>query len=224
MRVTFLSRAMRAVRFAGLTALAIPLAACSLTVGSGARTSDERDTGPFTAIEMASAIDLEIEVGPETSVLVEGDDNVVDFIETTVRNDRLVIETESGRRFTTSGPLVVKVTSPRVDEVDLNGSGSANIRGVDAETLSLVLSGSGSLTAEGTVKQLMIDAVGSGSVDTTQLEATDARVDLSGSGSVVLAANGALDADVSGSGSVEYIGEPTVSSDISGSGSLDPAS
>lgn len=224
MRDNFLATAVRAVRYVGLAALALPLAACSLTVGSGSRTSEERDTGPFTAIEMASAIDLEISVGPETSVVVEGDDNVVDFINTTVRNDRLVIETESGRRFTTSGPLVVKVTSPRVDEVDLSGSGSADIRGVEADALTLVLNGSGSLTAQGTVEQLAIDAVGSGSVDTTQLDATDAKVDLSGSGSVVLAANGALEADVSGSGSVEYLGNPTVSSDISGAGSLDPVS
>lgn len=207
-----------------LVVMAMLVAGCSVTRGSGIAISDERTVDDFDSIEVSGSVEVEVAVGPAAAVVVEGDDNIVEIIRTRVRDRRLVIDTEPGRSYLTSEPLIVRATTPSLVGIEVSGSADVMAAGVEAPTLTLEVSGSGSIRPVGAAGTLEIDVSGSGSVDGASLDVTDAEVEVSGSGSVIVSVSGALRANVSGSGTVEYLGDPTVDSDVSGSGSVKRAS
>ena len=109
-------------------ALALLLAASSGCValrpqvqGSGMPMSETRSVGAFSAIEVGSAIALDVTIGPEWNVEITTDDNLVPHVQTRVWNDRLTISTDVG--MTTSLGVHVKVTTPLLTA--LTGSGAS---------------------------------------------------------------------------------------------------
>jgi hypothetical protein len=53
--------------------------------GSGVSKTESRSVGSFSKIDLSGSPDVEVAVGPATSVSVTADDNIVPIIETTVR-------------------------------------------------------------------------------------------------------------------------------------------
>lgn len=200
--------------------MALLVVGCSVTRGSGVAASDERVVDDFDSIEVSGSVEVQVAVGPAAAVVVEGDDNIVEIIRTRVRDRRLVIDTEPGRSYRTSEPLIVRATTPSLVGIEVSGSADVMAAGVEASTLTLEVSGSGSIRPVGTAADLEVDVSGSGAVDAAALDASEANVAVSGSGSVVVSVSRTLRADVSGSGTVEYLGDPAVDSAVSGSGSV----
>lgn len=189
--------------------------------GSGKTVEARRDVGGFTAITLSGAIDLDIEVGKATSVVVIGDDNVVPLIRTRLRGGRLVIDSRGS--YQTRTPLVVRVTTPALAELTSNGSGTSAVRSASGDALRLTLNGSGAIEVSGAVERLHAELAGSGAIDAAGVRATSVRAELSGSGAMELTATRALDAQVSGSGSITYGGAPTqVQRQVTGSGHIEP--
>ena len=57
--------------------------------GSGDLITEERDVRAFDEIRTAGSFDIYVEVGPEQSVKITFDDNLIDLIETEVRGKTL---------------------------------------------------------------------------------------------------------------------------------------
>jgi putative autotransporter adhesin-like protein len=180
--------------------------------------SETRDLPPFEGVELAGANDVTVRVGGEQSVVVHADEELIGRILTEVRGRSLVIHNEDGNYPTKSTEMRVDVTVPTLDEVTLSGSGRIAVADVAADDLTVTLSGSGSIDANGTADRLSVTLNGSGDAQLGSLLTREAQAVVSGSGRIVLNATESLDASVPGSGEIVYSGEPRVTSSVTGSG------
>lgn len=118
----------------------------------------------------------------------------------------------------------VTITAPNVSAFELNGSQDLSLRGIDVPALTIAISGSGEVDAEGRAGTLDLDVSGSGRADLAALTLTDADVDVSGSGQVDVGPTGRATISISGSGDVDLTRRPaSVQSNVSGSGDVNDA-
>lgn len=188
--------------------------------GSGVAATETRNLPPFGSVDLAGSNIVTIRVGEEQSVVVHADNNLVDRVTTTVRDGSLVIGDLPGS-YTAKSPMSVTVSVPSLDELTLTGSGVIAVTGIEAESLTVRLPGSGVLRATGAATKLDVTLDGSGDAQLEQLIAGDVRAVVSGSGRIVLTATKSLDASVPGSGAIMYSGDPReVTKSITGSGAI----
>lgn len=188
-------------------------------VGSGVAQTETRTVADFRRIRIECSIDLECEIGKSTQLSVTSDDNLLPFIRTEVEGDTLVIELEDGS-YDFETDTLVRLVTPGLEGLAINGSSDANLRGLDSSHLHLAVSGSGDVRAQGMTDRLEISISGSGDMQLLDLQAREAKVRISGSGDVELWATEKLDASVSGSGDIQYKGSPRTDLNVSGSGSI----
>jgi hypothetical protein len=176
--------------------------------------------GEFTGVELGGSNNVVIRVGEEQSVVVKADDNLVDRVTTEVQSGTLVIANTPGS-FSTKSPMSVEVSVPTLDTLQLTGSGNIVVDGIQTESLTVDLPGSGTLTGSGTATHLEVTVGGSGTVQFTRLVADDVRAVVSGSGSIFVTATESLDGSVSGSGAILYTGNPPdVTRNVTGTGAI----
>jgi len=188
--------------------------------GSGTPVTQGRDVAEFKAIVVRGFADVHARIGTQQRVDVRTDDNLVEKVRTEVRDGTLFVDLERGSYQFRSG-VVVDVTVPSLDRLEISGSGDATSDGLGAGSLVLGLSGSGNIVANGTVGALTADVSGSGDLDLSRVVARAATVSISGSGDIEVQATETLDANISGSGDVLYRGSAVVHSSVSGSGEVE---
>jgi hypothetical protein len=188
------------------------------THGSGVIKTEQRQTGSFDMILSKGSVDADVTIGPQLSVAVEADDNLLPLIHTEVKNGALVIDTEGN--WTSRRDPVVHITMPSLGAIGIDGSGDATIRGLAGGALGARVRGSGDISASGSVKQLEVVLDGSGDVDCKDLHADDVAVRIDGSGDAKVDAAKTLRVVINGSGDVTYSGDAQVTSSIHGSGDL----
>jgi len=222
-------------KFMGLFLLSV------LTLGvSYAQTRETRDLDDFTGIGFGVAGTLILEQGNNFSVVLEGDEDYLEEIETTVRGDILVITHDRWMSFGNKR-VTVYVTMPEIEELNVSGSGNIiaekslkaddldmSISGsghiklseLTAESIDCSISGSGSMKLKGSAEEGELSISGSGKFggDEFRLETLD--VSISGSGTCYTSVEESLDARVSGSGDIYYSGSPRVDARVSGSGKV----
>jgi len=211
--------------------------------GNGKMTKQTRSVGNYTAVSSAGFWDVMVGYGEGSTITVEGDENLLEFIETVVENNKLVIKTKGKVNLRSRNKVTVYVSLTRLTGISLSGSGnimgqgkfrnegtsvfhlsgSGNIN-MDVDKLGgadISLSGSGNLILGGSANTVTAKISGSGNVDCSDLISDDATVRVSGSGGMKLNANKSVDASISGSGSVSYKGAATdIRKHVSGSGRL----
>ena len=187
--------------------------------GSGVAATQARELTPFTRIELAGANNVHVRVGAAQAVAVHADDNLIDRVTTAVRDGTLVIANRG--TFTTTVPVSVDVTVPTLDNFVLSGSGTVDADGVQAQQFTIRVGGAGTVTVSGTVDRLDATLAGTGDVRLGDLVARDVRATASGTGRLEVHATDALDASVSGVGTIVYRGNPgTVIRNVTGTGSI----
>jgi hypothetical protein len=210
--------------------------------GNGIMKTVEKPVSPFMEVEASGDIKLIVTQGELKPVKLEGDENILKYIEVIQEGDRITIKTKDGVNLDPSGDLNVYVTSPHFksievsgssdivgqnkitssEELNLSASGAGDIKmEVDAPKVTAGISGSGSITLKGQAKDVDIDLTGAGHAYCYDLLAENTKVDISGAGSAQVYASVKLNADVSGAGNIHYKGNASVSQSISGAGSVE---
>ncbi|MFN0009742.1 MAG: head GIN domain-containing protein [Planctomycetota bacterium] len=192
-----------------------------LTEGSGISKTESRTVTDFRRIVVEGSADLSVRVGDATSVNVTGDDNIISYVTTEVRDGSLVIGMKRGS-YSTRVDLTIAVTTPGLDALSIQGSSDAELSGITGESFSAQIFGSGDVRASGKVDRLDAAISGSGDLRLDGLESREVKVGISGSGDVEVWATEMLVASISGSGDVRYRGEPKVTKSVAGSGSVAP--
>ena len=72
----------------------VTLASCQYTTGSGNIITETRPAGNFDGITVGGDFEVEVKIGPVTSVVVEADDNIMKYIEISTIGNTLKISTE----------------------------------------------------------------------------------------------------------------------------------
>jgi hypothetical protein len=201
-------------------AAVLTLGGCgSAEEGSGVPRAEERDADDFSRLRVSGEAEVVVRVGPETRVRVEGDDNLLDEVETHVGGETLEVRQEDS--VASERGLRVVAETPELDEIEVSGAGDVRVRGIAGEELRVSVSGAGDVAAAGTVQALEVDVSGAGDVALLGLQAREADVDVSGAGDVEVRVAERLSASVSGSGEVRHTGDPAeVDADVSGAGEV----
>jgi hypothetical protein len=187
--------------------------------GSGNLVTQEREVDSFVNIDAGGSFDIEITVGPQASVEVTFDDNIVDLIDTRVRGKTLFIDSDAS--WSSSRGCKVEITVPLLESLSLNGSGDVDIRELKGKFFECEINGSGDIVATGEIEELEIDISGSGDVDARNLKAKNVYVRIQGSGDVDVYASEDFDGAVYGSGDIKYYGNPKyTNTHVAGSGSI----
>ncbi len=189
--------------------------------GSGVLGNDQRQVGHFESIKVTNSVNVNYQDNQDTQVEVTGDANLLPFIKTEVSNGVLTIS--STHNYQAQQPLTVQIKSNVLKKLIHDGASDVNLIDLKEKSLSITLSGSGSIKAKGNVEQLSASISGSGEVMAKDLLCNQADIQISGSGNVNITAKDLLKAIISGAGEIIYYGNPKkVEPNITGSGSIEP--
>jgi hypothetical protein len=234
------SSPLRGALVAVATASVLALAGCVPVVAGGPMTTEEREIGDVSAVELDTSGNLTITEG-EPSLVISAPSEALDRLTADTDGSTLRLGTTPGTEVVLgevryeltvsdlseitvngSGDVESTVSSDAGILVDVDGSGDVSWTGLDADDVTVRVAGSGDVELSGTTAALTIQLDGSGDIDVGDLEARDAVVTIAGSGNVQVTALDTLSAEVTGSGTVTYTGDPEVDSEVSGSGDVVP--
>ncbi len=155
-------------------------------------------------------------------IRLDGDRLTADPV-TGPRHERIVFGRHKDGRgvWVRSDEIRIVVTAPAVRRFVINGSSDLSIRNFDQPELSLDMTGSGDVTAQGRAASLTLTGTGSGDADLESLSVSDAKVSLSGSGGARIAPTRSADLTSSGSGDIDLTTRPaTLRQSTTGSGDI----
>ena len=186
--------------------------------GSGILKTEKRTPGAFKRVEAGGTVHLTVVGGrEEPSVEVYGEDNVLATVETAIEGDTLKI----GTKFSLfaprpTKPIRVSVLTPTLETLSLSGAVSGSLENLEADRLTLELSGASRLGATGRAGVLRLSLSGASFFRGPKFEAENAVVDASGASEALVHAKRTLKVEASGASTVRYLGEPKVESKLSG--------
>lgn len=211
--------------------------------GNGNIVTVERSVGTFNDVHVSGAIDVYVTQGERKPVKIEGDENLLEYIE--VLNDgdhELKIRTKRGINLRPTKKMKVYISSPEFkklrvsgacniigenkissnDQISLSVSGAGDIRmEADAPKIDAGISGSGNVDLRGNTRDFELDLSGAGKARCYDLLSENADIEISGAGSAEVYASVRIDAHVSGAGNIRYKGNAAIGEQrISGAGSV----
>lgn len=212
--------------------------------GNGNVVTLQRSVANYDGVSVSGWFDVELIDGPEGELSLEGEENLLDYIITEVKNGSLNIRVKKGANLKPSNwNQGIRVTVP-VEEIEsISMSGSGDIVGkttlkassfktamsgsgditidVTAKTMTATMSGSGDMSLSGNVTNFEATVSGSGDIKAYDLTADNVQATISGSADIKVTAKEMLKARVSGSGDISYRGNPKkVDTKTSGSGDI----
>ncbi|WP_405413771.1 head GIN domain-containing protein [Maribacter sp. Asnod1-A12] len=212
--------------------------------GNGNNVTIERNTGDYDGVAVSGWFDVDLVSGNEGEITLKGEENLLEYIITEVKDGKLVIKTEKGVNLKSSnwksgihitipvesishvamsgsGDIVGK-TKIKADKFSTAMSGSGDITlDIDSNLISASMSGSGDISLSGKTTDFEATISGSGDIEAYDLEADNVDATVSGSADIQVTANKSLKARVSGSGDISYKGNPEkVNTKTSGSGDI----
>ncbi|MCA6452056.1 MAG: DUF2807 domain-containing protein [Chitinophagaceae bacterium] len=209
--------------------------------GNGQLRKENRSVGNFTAISSSGSWDVMLAYGEAGTIQVEGDENLLEYIETQVEGGKLVIRSKKSVNLRSKNKITIYVSLTRLTGISLSGSGDImgegkfsnegtteyKVSGSGSIRLALhkvgkaelAISGSGNIRLSGSAGSVIVRISGSGNADCGELISDNASAHISGSGNIKLYVNNTLEASVSGSGNITYRGAASdIRKRVSGSG------
>ncbi len=187
--------------------------------GSGKIVTEKRDLKGFKGVEVGGVFHVEITAGKDFEVEIETDDNLLPLIKTEVDGD--VLEIESEGRISPSGKIIVRISAPDINELDVSGAANVSLNGLKNSGLAVDSSGASKVKIAGETAKLTAETSGASKIDAEDLRVVDASIDGSGASHVEINVSGELTADLSGASKVVYSGTPSaVHKKTSGAGSV----
>lgn len=200
--------------------------------GEGEVISETRITDVYDKISVAGAFEVELFEAEEGKVAITAEENLIKYIVTENRGDKLVIKVEDGYSLYPSRRQKIQIAVPfkDLDAVSISGSGtvytkddsiitsndlftavlgSGNLKlDVKCDNVRGKIAGSGDLNLKGEAQDFDYEVAGSGDLNSYALKAQDVTVKVVGSGNADVYCDGSLTVKIVGSGNVNYKGNP----------------
>lgn len=211
--------------------------------GNGELETITRNVGDYDEISVAGFFDVTLVAGNEGEITIEGESNLLEYIETEVNGDRLTIKVKNKQNLKTSWGKDIKIRVPFRDlnqvslsgsgeimstdvikannfRVSVSGSGDINLV-VEASSTESRVTGSGDLVLRGSTRDHETSVTGSGDLEAGRFKADNVDAKVTGSGDIRVSCDKSIRARVTGSGDIEYVGNPTKQdTKVSGSGDI----
>lgn len=211
--------------------------------GNGNIKTEERSVGTYSGVSSSGSFDVALKFGKPGAIKIEGEENLLEYIETKVENDVLVIKFRKNINVSHRKKITVYVPLTKLSRLSLSGSGNISGSGdfgndgktefrvsgsgdIDVafdriRSSEVSISGSGKIILQGKGDEVDVHISGSGNARCENLVANDVKVSISGSGNSRVHSDKSLDVKISGSGDVQYKGNATdVVKHIGGSGTV----
>ena len=208
--------------------------------GNGKVVTETRNVSDYSQIAVAGSFDVKLVAGKEGKLTIKGEENLLEYLITEVKDGKLKIKWEKGVNINTTKELLVTVPFEDIEAVSLAGSGdvfsedtikadnlkvalagSGDIKlNINASSISSAISGSGDIQLTGSSENLKCAIAGSGDINGYELTSNNVEVSIAGSGDIKVNVKENLKARISGSGDVYYKGDPKQDVKVSGSGSV----
>lgn len=221
----------------------IVLASCNSHITpSGNVITVERNVEGFSKVAVSHGLRATITMDVDESLKVTADDNLLQYIDTYVRGNTLIVERQKHISF--RGSYTVNVAIGAVELTSVSGSGGSYItvaNEVESADFDIDLSGGsrfdGDITSTGKVSvelsggsvgnltgsanSLTTKVSGGGRLGSYDFEAGDVVATLSGGSEARLTVNNTLKVTGSGGSRFYYKGNPEITSDLSGSSKIE---
>ena len=209
--------------------------------GSGHIITENRTATGFNGIDVSGAIDVYVKQDSATSVKIEADDNILEYIEVHTEGSTLEIYTENNIRLRPSNKIKVYISNSQYKEIQVSGASSVhceneitsnealdiNLSGasegrleLNAPKVSVNLTGASNATVKGKTKDFEGSASGASEIRGFDLLSENADVDASGASHIEIYASVKIDGQASGASSVNYKGNAQSNVEKSGASSV----
>ena len=230
----------------GLFIFAANASAQSRIKGNGNVTTKKITTSSYDKVSIAGFYDVDLMAGSEGNITIEGEENLLQYVNIEVENGTLRIATKKGIKISPSmnKGILVKVPFESLQGVSVAGSGDVNSKStiktsnfeakitgsgdmkldLDATEVDAKVTGSGDMKLIGNATNFTCNVTGSGDIDAFSLESKKVDTSVSGSGNCKVFCSESLEARVTGSGDIDYKGDPKKkNTKVSGSGTISKA-
>ncbi len=214
----------------------------SINIYGVSEKKETRKVASFSELGLSISADVYISQGNKTELIIEGDGNTIEHIETEVSGGKLKIKYDT-RNTWKYKKVKIYISSPNWEgiyvagsgnitnqtaiegkqmEIAVSGSGDINIDDLKATKIGIRVSGSGDISLKGRDKteSMEVSISGSGDVDASGIFVDKVNVRISGSGGARVYAETDIKVSISGSGSIYYKGNALIDARISGSGKV----
>lgn len=187
-------------------------AACVGVDGEGGVEQSSRAVAAFSVLGVRDALVVEVSRGAPSASL-SGDRSLIEEIRLRVDGDRLDVLTRDGAVLLPEHPLVVRLTTPALEVVEVTEASVLRVQGVAGAALRVTAREGSAVRAEGAVDTLVLGASSVADVDTRDLTAREVVVDAGGAADLRVRATGGVRGSltenaelwVEGGGSVEAL-------------------
>lgn len=188
--------------------LAMALVGCGDIQGNGDIVEQERPVGSFMGVFLAEGLHGEVSVGPELSVKIRGDSNLLGFIRLELREGVLTSELDGSMGLFPTEPIVVTIVTPKLEELRAANGTRVSASGIAAENFLLRASTRGRVNVSGSARKLTLAAANDSDVQAGGLAVETASISVSGSTDVRLNTTREISGTASGGSSIIIQGNP----------------
>jgi len=209
--------------------------------GSGHVITENRTASGFNNVDISGAIDVYVRQDSVSSVKVEADDNILEYIKVHSDGSTLEIYTENNIRLKPTNKIKVYISNPQYKEIQVSGastirceneitsadaidiglSGASDGRlELNAPKISVHLTGASNTSIKGKTKDFEGSASGASEIRGFDLLSENADVDASGASHIEIFASVKIDGQASGASSVNYKGNAQSGVEKSGASSV----
>lgn len=209
---------------------------------SGVTKVSTKEVSAFDKVDVSGAIDVIVNIGNKSEVVIEADSAIMPYIVTEVKDRELKIYNKDIIGFYNfkNNKILVTITTPSILELESSGacdvtindlktdmfkvslSGACDLIGsFECNVLDLEASGSSDSKLRGKVKNCNIELSGACDIKALDLEVDSLKIEGSGSSNVEITVQNSLDVELSGASELRYKGEPKyIKTDMSGVSNL----
>jgi len=197
-----------------------------IVIGLYKNNVQEREVKNFTGVATGGPLQVIINLGSKEGLRFEGDAEAIATLVTEVKGNVLIIRPQaswtSWNRKYQHKKITVYISAKNIKSLTMSGNGSITVNGkIKEQSLAATLSGSGNVYADADVNSFTGVISGSGNLNISG-SANDANIVVSGSGAFTRKSFtvNRLTSVISGSGAVNITAKDHIETVISGSGAL----
>ena len=187
--------------------------------GSGDEISKSFNVSEFSQIDASHAFEIQVVVGEQQSVKIKTDDNLMKYIEVSVKGNTLYLDVENNINL--DGDVKAIISVRNLNALNLSGACKIDIENIDSENFNIDVSGACKGTFSGKVENLTLDLSGATKLNTVDLKAKNLNIDMSGASKLEVYCDNNFVVDASGASKITVYGDPkTTKTDFSGASSV----